>query len=385
MLVKKFRRKVRFLLQFGWDFVFLSLRLLWKRPSASILLCIGSPGSVGGTEFLVNKIAELLSERKEKVLVLTTGKLSDKRTHLFLKRLQSQKIPHIPIGSLSSGPKSCLAFLLRRFRASHCHFFNPPATSLIPAAKKAGMKIFYIETGLPKPNDRWWQPLFAHISHIDKVFAVSHASLHHFQSLFSYPGPTAIFYPLIDAPPPHLSERSLPSSGSRDLHVVYFGRIYRDKGVKELLEAFRLFLHTFPSAHLTYIGEGPDKNFLQKQVASYGMEGNVHFCGFEKREHLWEKLYTFDLFCLPSLSEGAPCSILEAMSIGLPVVAARIGGIPEMIEHEVSGLLVEPNNSQALFQALCLCAQNPSFRKNLGIQGQKRYRDFTETPFRAIL
>ena len=79
--------------------------------------------------------------------------------------------------------------------------------------------------------------------------------------------------------------------------------------------------------------------------------------------------------CLPSFSEGTPCSIVEAMSIGLAVLATDVGGIPELIDNGVSGILVPPHDETALVQALTRLALDPSFRKRAAENGFQRYKN----------
>lgn len=345
-----------------------------------MLLCIDSPISVGGTEFQVNKFAEYLTQFGLQPLVVILGSVREKKKHLFLHRLKKHNIPYLFFGSLATSRSSFLKKwvirVLKNLQATHCHCFNPKSTLLAPLAKEAHLKVLYMETGLPA-QDRWWAPLFPHLSSIDQLIAISQMSKDHFYSLFQYQGPSTIVYSLIDTPPAHLARKNK----AKELHIVYFGRIYHQKGVHVLLEAFRELLLHFPSSQLTFIGEGPDEKGLQQNAFGWNIQKNVHFVGFKTKESLFEQLTGFNLFCLPSFTEGSPCSILEAMSMGLPILASSVGGIPELIEDGRSGLLVPPKDPKSLFDALLQLAKDPDLRETLGQNGLKRYQNtFAKQP-----
>ena len=90
----------------------------------------------------------------------------------------------------------------------------------------------------------------------------------------------------------------------------------------------------------------------------------VLFVGFQDRIEVWLKM--LDVFVLPSLSEGTPMALLEAMAQGLPVVASNVGGIPSIIRSGYNGILTEPANQQQLVDAISMIYQNSQFRASLG-------------------
>jgi len=373
---KKIRKQFRFYCKLFSDVLRLCFQIFFRPPSASILFAIGEPASIGGTEFQANKWAEYLTKRGQKILVFTIGQIKNKKSHTFLNRLKAHRIRYLDLGNLPLAKSLLLqkytAYLLKQSGAPTLQIFNPLCAPLISPAKKAGMKIIYYETGLPT-RDRWWDPLVANIPWIDQVLAVSNASLKQFRSRFHYQGPGAVFFPLIDPPPETNSKRKCNS----ELHIVYFGRIYWQKGVHDLLTAFSNLLETFPASQLTFIGEGPDKKKLQKKAYEWNIASQTHFVDFQTRELLFERLEKYDLFCLPSLSEGTPCSILEAMSIGLPIIASDVGGIPEIIENQISGILVPPNNPKSLAEAFSLLAEKPELLQQFSANGLNRYENYS--------
>jgi glycosyltransferase involved in cell wall biosynthesis len=120
--------------------------------------------------------------------------------------------------------------------------------------------------------------------------------------------------------------------------------------------------------HLVVVGDGELRETLQQRAEALGLHHRVHFVG--ARRDLGNILNAVDLFTMPSLWEGLPLSLVLAMGAGLPVVATRVAGIPEVVQHDVSGLLVSPGNSGELALALARLVENASLRRSLGDQAR---------------
>ncbi|HHY47588.1 MAG TPA: glycosyltransferase family 4 protein [Firmicutes bacterium] len=127
-------------------------------------------------------------------------------------------------------------------------------------------------------------------------------------------------------------------------------RLIPQKGVDVLLRAFPLVREAFPGAELVVAGDGPMRSQLQALAGHLGIGARVAFTGH--RNDIPALLRTFDVFVLASLSEGMPVSVIEAMASRVPVVATCTGGIPEVVEDGVSGLLVAPSDPGQLARAL---------------------------------
>ncbi len=131
------------------------------------------------------------------------------------------------------------------------------------------------------------------------------------------------------------------------------------KGLKFLLDAAPLILQSVPNAHFVIAGDGPSRPRLELQAREAGLANRVHFLGL--RADVAALYRAFDCLVLPSLQEGTPVSIIEALAAQTPVVACDVGGVSLLVEHERSGLLVAPRDSKALasavVRALCLPAQ----------------------------
>lgn len=116
--------------------------------------------------------------------------------------------------------------------------------------------------------------------------------------------------------------------------------------------------------HLVVIGDGPLRAMLEQRVKDLGLEGRVRMLG--SRRDLGDLLGAMDLFVLPSLWEGLPLSLVLAMGAGLPVVSTRVAGIPEVVKHGETGLLVPPGDTAALAGALTELTQSADARRRIG-------------------
>ncbi|MBI5597088.1 MAG: glycosyltransferase [Elusimicrobia bacterium] len=146
------------------------------------------------------------------------------------------------------------------------------------------------------------------------------------------------------------------------------GRLDEQKGQLYLLEAVAQLRAAHP-VRCAIIGEGPMRGLLGERMRQLGLEGFVHLVGEQKEVPCW--LSAFDIFCLPSLWEGIPNALLEAMAMGLPVVATKVDGIPEAVAADISGLLCAPQDAKALFQPLQDLVVEPKLRARLGEQAKK--------------
>ncbi len=153
------------------------------------------------------------------------------------------------------------------------------------------------------------------------------------------------------------------------LGTVAFLRNY--KGIHLCLEAVEWLRHKFPSLKYLVVGEGPEDLRLREQAKALGIESHVSFLGFRADVH--RVLATLDIFVLPSTeAEGVPQAITQAMAMNVPVVAASTGGIPEVVEHQVTGLLVPANDVRLLREYLLTLIEDERLRIRLGKKG----RDF---------
>ncbi len=179
---------------------------------------------------------------------------------------------------------------------------------------------------------------------------------------------------------PAASSEAIAQPGSPRVgafHLLSVGRLsQRDrlKGFDSVLAAFKLLHDRRPDARLTIGGDGDDRPRLMQLAKSLGLDKQVRFPGKVSESELALLYQDCDAFILLSRKEGYGLVFLEAMRFGKPCVGADCGGIPEAIENEVDGLLVDPLDSQAQADCLLRLAQDPGLRARLGENARRKAR-----------
>lgn len=159
------------------------------------------------------------------------------------------------------------------------------------------------------------------------------------------------------------------------LTVGIVGRLVRQKGHRFFLAAARGILKKFPEAKFVVVGEGPDRAQIEALAQELGIRGSVCFAGF--RDDMARVYASFDVVAMPSLDEGLPMTLLEAMASARAVIASAVGAVPEVIEHGKSGLLVEPGNANDLEAALLLLLNEVSLRHRIGENARESVARFS--------
>ncbi len=154
------------------------------------------------------------------------------------------------------------------------------------------------------------------------------------------------------------------------------GRLTPVKGIPYLLESASILLRQGANVRVLVVGDGSIRSELLVQARALGVSENVVFLGH--REDTKALLEALDIFVLPSLSEGIPMALLEAMAASRSIVASRVGGIPEIIEDGVEGFLVEPMDVDSLAERCRRLIESPDVAKKMGEQARKRVeQDFS--------
>jgi glycosyltransferase involved in cell wall biosynthesis len=157
------------------------------------------------------------------------------------------------------------------------------------------------------------------------------------------------------------------------------GRLSPEKGFEVLVEAAALVRLRDPSVAFVVFGDGPCRERIARRIVSAGLTGSFVLGGF--RADLDQFLPFFDLFALPSYTEGLPNVVLESFAAGVPVVATAVGGTPEVVEDRASGRLVAPGNPRALADGILETLASEERLRDLGLHGRQRVvQEFT---FRA--
>jgi glycosyltransferase involved in cell wall biosynthesis len=183
-------------------------------------------------------------------------------------------------------------------------------------------------------------------------------------------------------PDPTLLARAVEGEGARDelceeedaLVVGTVANLKVHKGIDVLLDAVPLVLRAEPKARFVIVGQGPLEDDLRARSSALGLNGAVRFTGF--REDAARLANAFDVFVLPSLHEGLPIALLEAMSLGRPSVVTPVGGVPEVVSHREEALVVPPSDPPALAGAIVELLRDADLRARLGTNARRRAASF---------
>ena len=158
-----------------------------------------------------------------------------------------------------------------------------------------------------------------------------------------------------------------------DFVIGTIGRLTKIKGQAYLIESLPSILKTIKNCKVIIAGEGPLREQLTKLISKYNLKQNIRLIGYVDDIH--EVLGIIDLFILPSLSEGLPIALLEAMSSGVPSIASAVGGINEIINNNIGGIIITPRDTVAITNAVIKLYKNKEFYNKLKTDGMKIVED----------
>ncbi|MHB1418806.1 MAG: glycosyltransferase [Bacillota bacterium] len=172
--------------------------------------------------------------------------------------------------------------------------------------------------------------------------------------------------------------------------VLFVGNLVESKGVHVLLEALAMVKQKYPEARCLIIGDGPQRLYLENMACTLELTQMVNFLGFQPYQSLPQWYAAADLLVAPSLREGFGLVALEAMATGVPVVASRVGGLPEFVREGENGLLANPGDSTDLAAKIVLClgslsrklpltaARQTALDNDMQVQTRKVYQLYLE-------
>jgi glycosyltransferase involved in cell wall biosynthesis len=152
--------------------------------------------------------------------------------------------------------------------------------------------------------------------------------------------------------------------------VGWIGRMTGVKRGADVLRAFRLLRDQGVDATLCMVGDGPEREQLEALASNLGLMHDCLFAGYQ--EDVGPFFAAFDAFLLPSANEGTPVTAIESIASGCPVVATRVGGVPDVVEEGVDGFMVEPGDLEAIADRLGRLAADPELRARMGAAGRQR-------------
>lgn len=271
-----------------------------------------------------------------------------------------------------------LALAMRRKNCLLAHFHDAHSVSIgSAAAALARVPLRIISRRVDFPLKKNVLSRLKYIKNIDVVVAISEGVKKVLEEGGLSPERVEVIPSGIDFSPyeefsssPYLRQEF--SFSPEDYLVGMVAHLADHKGHKYLIRASKILKEQAPKIKIIIVGEGPLRIELDKEARDSKVEDIIFFLGF--REDIPRILSSLDLFVLSSYLEGLGSSILDAMACGLPVVATRAGGIPEVVVHRKTGLLVPPRNPQALAKAILKLYNDRELASRLGERGYEVVR-----------
>ena len=179
---------------------------------------------------------------------------------------------------------------------------------------------------------------------------------------------------------PQLLNAPFPEIAPVPLRILCTGRLVSAKGQGVLLLAVAELIRRRHAIQLVLIGDGPDRQTLERLTDEQSLREHVMFAGSQNHDYVLEALHSSGLFVLPSFAEGVPVALMEAMAIGVPCISTFIAGIPELIRHEMDGLLVPAGSVVDLTAAIERLILDQSERERLRVSARERVRELYNLP-----
>ncbi len=264
-----------------------------------------------------------------------------------------------------------------RCRADVVHVMtpDPSAVVMIKAARESGIPVLYQELGTPYHPPAfaaYYEQFVSALPHCSEMAALSPILRRQCREQLPYKLPLSVL-PVITE---DLLVGSEPQRKSHDRVTFGFAaRLEHLKGPLVLIEAFADMCGRFVNSALQIAGIGSERQRAVERAEAAGIADRCNFIGaYTSMEEKSAFMRSLDVFVLPSLTEGTPNCIVEAMSCGVPVIASAIGGVADMLTPE-TGLLVPPGEPGALADAMSRLAADPSLRVSMGRAARRRYEE----------
>ena len=331
--------------------------------------------AVGGAEEMVLNLVRHLPAERYEPMVCAIHRPGPVGEEIAATGTPFRTLGRVP-GLRDPGGVAAIYRYLREVRPDIVHTFLLTASLYGRAAAMAARVPIVIGTEVNIYEHKQWHHALAErvlMAGTDAV-AVSAESVRQFyvKQVGADPSRVRVVYNAVDF-------ASLGTSAARDVLRQRLGlpvdacvagviaRLTDQKGHTYLLDAVAR-TPALAHLHVLVVGDGPLRASLEGRSAQLGLAGRVHFLG--SRRDLGDLLSVMDLFVLPSLWEGLPLSLVLAMGAALPVVATAVAGVPEVVQHDATGLLVPPSDVAALAAALARLTASSEDRQRLGAAGR---------------
>lgn len=320
---------------------------------------------IGGTlRQMAFLCTHLNRERFNPIVICATASALD----AYAAELEQHDIPVIRLTVSGKRDLTNLRRLIQIFRQQqpdilHVQLSEPfDSTPVFLMAKLAGVPVILASERLmynhARVNKRWYSPYIKTWQTrwlIDMTIAVSQAvRTCLLQALPIAPQRVVVIHNALALPPSFVSSAATRS----DLNVIGFvGQVIRAKGIFLFIEAAAQLAERSPALRFVVIGEGADRKQAQQDAARYHLDHRIVFSGYQR--DVVACLQQMDILVAPSSSESFGNSLVEAMALGVPVITTAVGIAPEIIQHRRTGLLIPPDNVDAIVEAVTFLRDHP--------------------------
>jgi len=334
---------------------------------------------IGGAQIIAARLLVGLRERGHEFAVVTCQNDPALPQEALLRGIPVFRFPFLQ--ALVAGKADAVATLrhqvtaLRRTFAPdlvHLSGFGPSAVYCLGAAHSPPLPLLVTLHGEAySPGEKSGTLLERILRSANWVAACSQAMLDHARRLVpDYALPASLVYNGMEAP--DLPPTALPFDPPR---ILYLGRLSDEKGADLAVKAMALISERFPAARLVIAGDGPNRPLLERLAAELGIGHVAQFIGWVAPGRVAALMNAATLLVMPSRKEGFGLVALESALMCRPLVATRVGGLPEIVAHGETGILVDPEDSGALAEAVVALLENPDSTTLMGWRARRRARE----------
>lgn len=349
-----------------------------------IVLVISTMRS-GGAERVMSRLANYFASEGHKVTLITFVSSSEKPFYPL-----NERIVQVPLNCLSYHKNmliyalnviKCIYLLRKTFKKLKPDVVISFMESVNVATLLAGYKL-QIPTIVSERNDPKYHILYP--MKIQSIFNKIRIKTYAWAHILVVQTRGALnFFPeklheraVILPNPVHVSSLSHYEVAQNVQHIISVGRLCKQKNHVTLIKAFAKAFKKNNNLRLTIYGEGPERHLLETLIAALKLGDYIHLPGAV--QHIEHKLSTADLFVFPSLYEGFPNALCEAMAVGLPVIVSHCSGNIDVIQNNINGLIFEQTNVEDLYEQMLKLIEDYPLRKRLSEKAKNIRIDYHE-------
>lgn len=276
-----------------------------------------------------------------------------------------------------------ISYQIHNFKPDLIFVFRADGVRFLPIVLKYKVPVIYFEAAEPDSIKQYpelkndYDRLGKYINRVDAVIVLSNRIK---QQLLTHFGLIKKLY-LIPCTTSITKEWQPISNNLKNITIGSASRLSPEKGIELFIKAAAILNNTFPDLRFVIAGGGPSERKLEQLAKNLALEKIIEFTGqYDIFSDLDSIMNRMNVYVQPSYTEGAPVSILEAMAYSKPVIATDVGGIPEIVVNDQTGIIIPPGDEKALADAIKQLITTPSLMEKMGKAGYERYQQYYSPP-----